>query len=114
MKQKVFESNKRSDVKDFVEENGYNKDIDENVFFTFGEFLGNGPDEERFQYGFISVKLMSRIRGGIVFHCDATYEVVKVGYPLIVFGVSDINRILIGNFILFALCSQATNRIKIT
>ncbi len=64
--------------------------------------------------GFTSVKLMRRIREWIVFHCDATYKVVKVGYTLIVFGVSDINRILIGNFMLFALCSQATNRINIT
>jgi hypothetical protein len=92
LKQKVFESNKRSDVKDFVEENGYNEDINENEFFTFGELLGNGTDEEHFQCGFTSVKLMSRMPEGIVFHCDATYKVVKVGYPLIVFGVSDINR----------------------
>jgi hypothetical protein len=35
---------------------------------------------------------MSRIPVGVVFHCDATYKIVKVGYPLIVFGISDINR----------------------
>ena len=35
---------------------------------------------------------MSRIPSGVVFHCDATYKIVKVGYPLIVFGISDINR----------------------
>ncbi len=35
---------------------------------------------------------MSRIPVGGVFHCDATYKKVKVGYPLSVFGISDINR----------------------
>jgi hypothetical protein len=35
---------------------------------------------------------MFRISSGIIFHCDATYKVVKHEYPLIVFGVSDINR----------------------
>jgi hypothetical protein len=53
LKQKVFESNTRSDVINFVEENGYHEDIDENEIFTFGELLGNGTDEENFQCGFI-------------------------------------------------------------
>ena len=35
---------------------------------------------------------MNRIPSGVVFHCDGTYKVVKLEYPLIVFGVSDINR----------------------
>ena len=36
--------------------------------------------------------LLTRIPSGVVFHCDGTYKVVKLGFPLIVFGVSDINR----------------------
>jgi hypothetical protein len=57
--------------------------------------------------GFTSVKLMRRIREWIVFHCDATYKVVKVGYPLIVFGVSDINRIFIRK--IYAICFMFTS-----
>ena len=35
---------------------------------------------------------MSRIPSSAILHYYATYKVVKLEYPLIVFGVSDINR----------------------
>ena len=92
LKRQVFDHNKRSDVSNFINENGYHRNIDRNEFFTFGEVLGSGSDDDHFQVGFTSVSLMSRIPVGVVFHCDATYKIVKVGYPLIVFGISDINR----------------------
>ena len=92
LKRQVFDHNKRSEVNNFINANGYHENIERNDFFTFGEVLGNGTDDDHFQVGFTSASLMSRIPIGVVFHCDATYKIVKVGYPLIVFGLSDINR----------------------
>ena len=92
MKRKVFDNNKISVVQAFIRENGYHESIGSAELFTFGDSIGNGTDENHFQVGFTSVDLMSHIETGVVFHCDATYKVVKVGYPLIVFGMSDINR----------------------
>ena len=60
--------------------------------FTFRESIGNGTDENHFQVGFTSLDLLSRIPCGVIFHFDCTYKIVKVGYPLIVFGISDISR----------------------
>ena len=92
LKQKVFDNNKISDVKKFVKDNGYHDNIDSKEYFTFGESIGNGTDENHFQVGFTSLDLLSRIPSGVIFHFDCTYKIVKVGYPLIVFGISDISR----------------------
>jgi hypothetical protein len=79
-------------VKKFVKDNGYHDNIDSKEYFTFGESIGNGTDENHFQVGFTSLDLLSRIPSGVIFHFDCTYKIVKVGYPLIVFGISDISR----------------------
>ncbi len=81
-----------SDVKKFAEDHKFKEGLQENDFFVFGSKIGIGTDSDHFQIGFTSQKLMSRIPSGIIFHCDATYKVVKLEFPLIVFGVSDFNR----------------------
>ena len=88
----MSDTNKVSDVKKFVEENGYKEGIEDKELFVFGSKVGNGTESDHFQVGFTSVILISRIPTGVVFHCDGTYKIVKVGYLFIVFGVSDINR----------------------
>ena len=92
MKHKLFDNNKISDVEKFIQENQYHENLDSKAFFTFGFKSGNGTDKQHFQVGLTSVNLLSRILSGVVFHCDCTYKIVKIGCPLIVFGISDISR----------------------
>ncbi len=47
LKQKVFDNNKIFDVKKFVKDNGYHDSIDSKEYFTFGEIIGNGTDENQ-------------------------------------------------------------------
>jgi hypothetical protein len=67
-----------SDVKKFAEDHEFKEGLQENDFFVFGSKIGIGTDSDHFQIGFTSQKLMSRIPSGIIFHCDATYKVVKL------------------------------------
>jgi hypothetical protein len=41
---------------------------------------------------FLSKTLLSKVIDKEVFHLDATYRILKLCYPVIVFGVSDVNR----------------------
>ena len=91
LKTKVYIKNNVQDIKKLVNDHEYYDDIDPKEFFVFGADVGNGT-EEHFQISFTSTELISRIPSGVVFHCDATYKIFKIGYPLIVFGMSDINR----------------------
>ena len=63
--------------------------------FTFGHSIGIGSENDNFQCGFTSVKLLQRIEqfnNNGVYHLDATYKIIKHCFPLIVFGFSDIAR----------------------
>ena len=84
--------NNVEDIKKIVTDQTYHDDIDRKEFFIFGADVGNGTEEHHFSISFTSTERISRILSGVVFHCDATYKIVKIGYPLIVFGMSDINR----------------------
>jgi hypothetical protein len=92
LKGKICTKNKVEDIKKFVNDNGYYADKNPKEFFIFGADVGNGTEENHLQIGFTSTELMSRIPSGVVYHCDATYKIVKIGFPLVVFGMSDINR----------------------
>jgi hypothetical protein len=92
LKRKLGDNNKISDVKKFAKANKYHEDIGDDEFFVFGEEFGSGGDNDHFQIGFTSKRLLSRIPDGVIFHCDGTYKIIKFGFPLIVFGISDINR----------------------
>ena len=81
-----------SNVKVFAKENALNSDTNDNDFFVFGADFDSGIDTDHFQLGFTSKTLLKRIPQGIIFNCDGTYKIIKFGFPLIVFGVSDINR----------------------
>ena len=61
LKRQVFDNNKRSDVQNFIVNNGYHNNIGAKDYFTFGEKNGNGTDADHFQIGFTSINLMSRL-----------------------------------------------------
>ena len=59
---------------------GYYKEIESDKVFEFGKLIGCGSDDDHFQCGVTSRKLLNRIkefnnRG--VYHLDATYKIIK-------------------------------------
>jgi hypothetical protein len=60
--------------------------------FVFGGKFGNGADDDHFQIGFTSIVLLERIFISIIFRIDCTYKIIKYFYPVIVFGITDINH----------------------
>ena len=106
---KVGDNNSLEDVEKFIRQNEFEEghDVYEDEFFCFGAKLGDGSDDNHFQVSLTSKTLLSRIFRGKVFHIDATYKIVKYFYPIIVFGVSDINRKFYP--IIFAITSHETN-----
>jgi hypothetical protein len=58
----------------------------------FGEEFGSGNDDSHFHLGITSKALLDNIHKSEIFHLDATYKIIKYGFPLIVFGVTDIRR----------------------
>jgi hypothetical protein len=79
-------------LKQYILQREFDESSVDSQLFTFGCLLGNGTDTDHFQMGFTSIKLLSRIKEGVMYHLDATYKIIKYFYPLIVFGASDINR----------------------
>ncbi len=78
-------------VKKFAEDKPFYNDIADDEFFVFGTDLGTGNDEDHFQLGFTSKALINRGPEAVIFHCDGTYKVLKLGFSLIVLCISDIN-----------------------
>ncbi|CAF1005065.1 unnamed protein product [Brachionus calyciflorus] len=60
--------------------------------FYFGSEINEGGEDCHFHLGITSKSLLENIRNGCSFHFDCTYKIVKYGFPLIVFGCSDIRR----------------------
>ncbi len=58
----------------------------------FFDKIGNGSDGEHFQIGLTRKTMLSRVELNGMFHLDATYQIVKYNYPLIILGVTDITR----------------------
>ncbi|CAF0870118.1 unnamed protein product [Brachionus calyciflorus] len=65
--------------------------VDDEPFY-FGVDISDGSQDSHFHLGISSKKLLENLKIGETFHLDCTYKVVKYGFPLIVFGASDIRR----------------------
>ena len=80
-------------VKDYVQKKHYNPvKCEDNTMFCFGEKLGTGEDNDHFQLGFTSLTLLMRTLWTGMFHIDATYKIIKYFYPLMIFGITDLNH----------------------
>jgi hypothetical protein len=66
LKRKLGDKNKISDVKKFAKANKYHEDIGDDEFFLFAEEFGSGGDNDHFQLGFTSKRLLSRIPDGVI------------------------------------------------
>ena len=92
-KKKIGDDNNLNELKTFVEQLKYVDDVTkDDDLFTFGEKFGDGSESEHFQLGFTSKKLLSRVESDGMFHIDATYKIVKYNYPLIILGITDMER----------------------
>jgi len=86
------ENNNLDDIKSFYENNKYSSACEDDDFFCFGSQFGTGTDDSHFQLAFSSINMLRNVVGRELFHFDATYRILKLCYPVLVFGVSDINR----------------------
>ena len=75
-----------------MDEHGYSEELANDELYCFGVEYGDGSDEDHFHVGFTSKSMLSRVNGACVYHCDGTYRILKISYPLMVLGVSDIDR----------------------
>ena len=77
----------------FYESHRYDQfECTDDDFFCFGSQYGKGTDENHFQLAFSSVNMLRNVENRDLFHLDATYRILKLCYPVIVIGVSDVNR----------------------
>ena len=60
--------------------------------FYFGAEVNDGGEEKHFHLGITSKSLLFNAKNGCTFHLDCTYKIVKYGFPVLVFGCSDIRR----------------------
>ena len=95
-RRRIGENNDLEQLKAYINKHltfqpGLSKD---NELFTFGVDYGTGTDDDHFNCGLTSIKLLQQMeeinRNNGLFHLDATYKIVKYDYPLNVFGFSDL------------------------
>ena len=54
--------------------------------------VGKGNDDDHFNLCFTSSKLLERLKLTDIYHIDCTYKIVKYFFPVLVFGITDIDR----------------------
>lgn len=92
------EANKITVLSEFIKENMYSDKLDDDEPFFFNVNtneadevdLGSGSDIEHLHLCMTSRFLMKSCADKGVKHSDGTYKITSHGYPLIVFGVTDI------------------------
>lgn len=86
------DNNSLDDVKTYVSGKKFKAYKEDDEMFFFGENLNDGSDNDHFQLGFTSLPLLNLLVKNGMFHVDATYKIIKYCYPLIVFGITDLNH----------------------
>ena len=71
-----------------IDLNSYSQD--EPIYF--GNHIREGDEQTHFHLGITSKKLLENAKHGCMFHLDCTYKIVKYGFPVLVFGCTDIRR----------------------
>ena len=92
-RKKIGDDNNIDQFKEFISSLEYVDGVTgDDELFTFGTSFGDGSGDDHFHLGLTSKKMLSRVELKGMFHIDATYKIVKYNFPLIVLGVTDINR----------------------
>ncbi|CAF1061123.1 unnamed protein product [Brachionus calyciflorus] len=81
-------------LNDFVNPKLYSnidlKSYGEDEPIYFGNEIKEGDENTHFHLGITSKKLLDNIKNGCTFHLDCTYKIVKYGFPVLIFGCTDI------------------------
>ena len=64
--------------------------LDEPIYF--GSEIMEGDENNHFHLGITSKQLLKNVYNASTFHFDCTYRIVKYGFPVIVFGFTDLRR----------------------
>ena len=109
-------SNKLDQVKSLINDNLFHEDLlDEDFFYFNFEFdsnnmpvIGDGSDDNHLHIMMSSKKLLNQLEYNGVTHLDGTYKITTNGFPLVVYGISDMH----GRFhpICFMLTSHETEQ----
>jgi hypothetical protein len=93
-RKRVGDENNLDELQKFVNENlKYQEGITkEDQLYAFGEKFGDGSDSSHFQLGLTSKTMMSRVELNGMFLVDANYKIVKYNFPLIILGITDMER----------------------
>ena len=94
---KTVNSNSMKCVRDFIKSNEYDANVSENKMFIFNVKkndknkikLGDGKDNNHLNIMMSSKALLSNLSREGMFHIDGTYKITKNGFPLMVFGITD-------------------------
>ena len=62
----------------------------DDVFYFGKPLIGNGSNEDHCHIMITSLSLMNNCSKKGVFHVDGTYKIFKAGFPLVVYGVTDL------------------------
>ena len=85
-------------LKQYILENEYREDMEDDIPFFFNLkkdeddqlILGSGSKVDHFNIGMTSKNLMKFIQKRGVFHIDGTYKITSHGYPLVAYGITDL------------------------
>jgi len=55
--------------------------------------IGKGSDDQHFRVAFSSKRLLKNVVHKGVFHIDGTYKITIQGFPLVIFGVTDLKGV---------------------
>jgi len=91
-----------SEIKQAIKNQSYSEILDDDDMFYFGAkldnknevILGDGTDANHANILVTSKRLMENIEMHGVHHIDCTYKIFKQGFPLLVYGVTD----MVGRF----------------
>ena len=107
-------ANKINEIKKLISDNVYHPELNDDDFFYFNinfdendqPIIGNGSDNSHLNIMVSSKNLLNNLQCIGVNHLDGTYKITTNGFPLVVYGVSDIQ----GHFhpICFMLTSHET------
>ena len=79
-------------VQEYADQNAYDAETASDELFVFGLRIGDGSDDDHFNLCFSSKDLISVASKARMFHLDCTYKILKYMYPLLVFGVTNLQR----------------------
>ena len=92
------EANRIETIKKIIKENLLSDELSSDDYFFFNvsfdnenqPIVGDGSNKNHFHLCMSSKRLLQNIENYGVHHLDCTYKITVQGYPLLIYGVSDL------------------------